>query len=378
MTATHKPMTPGERFMKAISFESVDRIPMMDFGYWRETIDNWHKQGLPAAVDSTEEVEAYFGLDRGFETNLVNYWADNGPVGIMWGIWPEFTKVKVGETEDTIIYEGEIGRIVESKAGSIPAHEKSPVETMADFQRLVVPRMNAWDPTRVTPEFAGMLERGKAQGQAIGTWIDGFYAWPRILMGPTNLLYAFYDDPDLLHAIQREHTNFIKSWIDMVLTYTQIDYVYFFEDMAYNHGSFISNDTFDEFLLPYYHEVVSYMRGKGIQKMLVDSDGNTVKLCDKFVEAGIDCHSPLQINSGSQPAEIRKRQPKLALIGGIDKLTLSRTRADIDKELEKIPPLLETGGYIPALDHRVQPDVPMANYQYYVERKREILEKYRY
>ena len=158
--------------MKAISFESVDRIPMMDFGYWRETIDYWHKQGLPADVDSTEEVEAYFGLDRGFETNLVNYWADNGPVGIMWGIWPEFTKVKVGETEDTIIYEGEIGRIVESKAGSIPAHEKSPVETMADFQRLVVPRMNAWDPTRVTPEFAGMLERGKAQGQAIGTLAD--------------------------------------------------------------------------------------------------------------------------------------------------------------------------------------------------------------
>ncbi len=165
MTATHKPMTPGERFMKAISFESVDRIPMMDFGYWRETIENWHKQGLPAEVDSTEEVEAYFGLDRGFETNLVNYWADNGPVGIQWGIWPEFTKVKVGETEDTIIYEGEIGRIVESKAGSIPAHEKSPVETMADFERLVVPRMNAWDPTRVTPEFAGMLERGKAPGR---------------------------------------------------------------------------------------------------------------------------------------------------------------------------------------------------------------------
>ena len=183
MAAQNKQMTPGERFMKAISFESVDRIPMMDFGYWRETIDNWHQQGLPAEVDSTEAVEAYFGMDRGFETNLVNYWADNGPVGIMWGIWPEFTKVKVGETEDTIIYEGEIGRIVESKAGSIPAHEKSPVETMADFERLVVPRMNPWDPTRITPEFEGMLARGKAQGQAIGTWIDGFYAWPRILMG---------------------------------------------------------------------------------------------------------------------------------------------------------------------------------------------------
>ncbi len=372
-------MTPGERFLKAISFESVDRIPMMDFGYWRETIDNWHKQGLPDYVNSTEEVEAYFGLDRGFETNLVNYWGDNGPVGIMWGIWPEWTKVKVAETDEVIVYEGEIGRIVESKtSGSIPAHEKSPVETMDDFERLVVPRMNAWDPTRVTPELEGMIARGKAQGQAIGTWIDGFYAWPRILMGPTNLLYAFYDDPELLHAIQREHTKYIKQWIDMVLTHTQIDYVYFFEDMAYNNGSFISDETFDEFMMPYYHEVVGYMRSRGIKKMLVDSDGNTVKLTDKFVEAGMDCHSPLEINSGSQPAVIRERHPKLALIGGVDKLTLAATRADIDRELAKLPPILEKGGYIPALDHRVQPDVPMANYQYYIDRKRKILEKYCY
>ncbi len=372
-------MTPGERFLKAISFESVDRIPMMDFGYWRETIDNWHKQGLPDYVNSTEEVEAYFGLDRGFETNLVNYWGDNGPVGIMWGIWPEWTKVKVQETDEVIVYEGEIGRIVESKtSGSIPAHEKSPIENMADFERLVVPRMNAWDPTRVTPALEGMIARGKEQGQAIGTWIDGFYAWPRILMGPTNLLYAFYDDPDLLHAIQREHTEYIKQWIDMVLTHAQIDYVYFFEDMAYNNGSFISDETFDEFMMPYYHEVVGYMRSKGIQKMLVDSDGNTVKLTDKFVEAGMDCHSPLEINSGSQPAVIRKRHPKLALIGGVDKLTLAGTRADIDLELAKLPPILEKGGYIPALDHRVQPDVPMANYQYYIDQKRKILEKYCY
>lgn len=372
-------MTPGERFLKAISFESVDRIPMMDFGYWRETIENWHQQGLPADVNSTEEVEAYFGLDRGFETNLVNYWADNGPVGIMWGIWPEWTKVKVAETDDVIIYEGEIGRIVESKtSGSIPAHEKSPVATMADFERLVVPRMNAWDPTRVMPELEGMIARGREQGQAIGTWIDGFYAWPRILMGPTNLLYAFYDDPDLLHAIQREHTEYIKQWIDMVLTHTKIDYVYFFEDMAYNNGSFISDETFDEFMMPYYHEVVGYMRSKGIRKMLVDSDGNTVKLTDKFVEAGMDCHSPLEINSGSQPAVIRERHPKLALIGGVDKLTLAATRADIDRELAKLPPILEKGGFIPALDHRVQPDVPMANYRYYIDQKRKILEKYCY
>lgn len=170
-------MTPGERFMRCLNFESVDRIPVMDFGYWRETIDAWHKQGLPAEVDSTEEVERYFGCDRGFETNLVNYWGDNGPVGIEWRAWPRWTKEVISETEDTITYGGEVGIITENKhSESIPFQSRYPVETMEDFERIVVPRLNGKDKTRVTPSFAPMLQRAHDEKQAVGAWIDGFFA----------------------------------------------------------------------------------------------------------------------------------------------------------------------------------------------------------
>lgn len=372
-------MTPRERFMKCISFESVDRIPVMDFGYWPETIAAWHSQGLPENINSTEEVERYFGNDRGFETNLVNYWGDSGPTGIEWRIWPPWTKEVISETEETITYGGEVGVIVENKiSGSIPFQSKYPVETMADFERLVIPRMDAKDPTRLRPSFFDMIKRSKEEQHAIGAWIDGFFAWPRILMGPENLLMAYYDDPELIHAIQRHHTQFVKQWIDVVWSHTPLDYACFFEDMAYNHGSFISPATFDEFLMPYYHELIAYLREKGVKKILIDSDGNSVKLTDKFVEAGADGHYPLEINSGAYPEVIRERHPRLALIGGINKLALAVDRSAIDQELSKLPPILEKGGFIPGLDHRVQPDVPMANYQYYIEKKREILEKYCY
>ena len=91
---------------------------------------------------------------------------------------------------------------------------------------------------------------------------------------------------------------------------------------------------------------------------------------------GVDGHYPLEINSHAYPEEIRKRHPRFALIGGINKLALAEDRGAIDKELSKLPPLIEQGGYIPGLDHRCQPGVPMANYQYYIEKKRELLEKY--
>ena len=175
-------MAPGERFMRALSFQSVDRIPVMDFGYWRETIDEWHQQGLPADVNTTEQVEAYFGCDRGFETNLINYFGDDGPVGIEWGIWPPFSKILVEET-------AEPGSTRESAAGfwniNFRQHELPEQIPAGNHGRLSEKSAFPSGPMGPNPGAArleAMLRRGKEQGQAVGLWIDGYLAWPRILM----------------------------------------------------------------------------------------------------------------------------------------------------------------------------------------------------
>jgi len=371
-------MTPKERFMKILSFEQPDRIPLMDFGYWKETIDLWHKQGLPKEVSSTEEVEKYFGLDRGFETNLINYWGDNGPIGILWREYPVFSKEIISETDTTVTFGGEVGLIIENKyTGSIPFQEKYPVESPEEFRKKITSkRFNARDEGRITPEFPGMLKRAKEEELPIGLWIDGFLAWPRELVGIENLAYLYYDDPDFVHAMQKQHIEFIKDYVKMALEKTTLDYACVFEDMCYKNGCLISPQTFNDFMKPYYLEMIDFLHQQGIKKILVDSDGNSVQLTDWLVDVGVDGHYPLEINSGALPEVIRERHPNLVLIGGVDKRQLEMGKGEIDKELDKLPPLLEKGGFIPALDHRVHPQVPMANYQYYLERKRKILEKY--
>jgi uroporphyrinogen decarboxylase len=59
--------------------------------------------------------------------------------------------------------------------------------------------------------------------------------------------------------------------------------------------------------------------------------------------------------------------------GGVDKRPLTVGPEAIDKELERIKPLIDDGGYIPMLDHSATPDTPYENYCYFLEHLKKIL-----
>ena len=60
-------------------------------------------------------------------------------------------------------------------------------------------------------------------------------------------------------------------------------------------------------------------------------------------------------------------------MGGVNKIALIQGPSEIDKELDRIAPLIEEGGYIPMVDHRVPPDVSLKNYIYYLRTKRKTI-----
>jgi len=65
--------------------------------------------------------------------------------------------------------------------------------------------------------------------------------------------------------------------------------------------------------------------------------------------------------------------PELRIRGGIAKQPLVEGGKAIDRELERIRPLLEQGGYIPHLDHLVPPDIPYSHYCDYLDKKRKLI-----
>jgi hypothetical protein len=45
---------------------------------------------------------------------------------------------------------------------------------------------------------------------------------------------------------------------------------------------------------------------------------------------------------------------------------LAESPAAIDAELRRIAPLIREGGYIPMLDHSATPNIPYADYRYFM------------
>ena len=103
----------------------------------------------------------------------------------------------------------------------------------------------------------------------------------------------------------------------------------------------------------------------------LDSDGNTEVLLPLMIEAGINCHWPLEVAAGMDPIKIHQKYGKnLALAGGIDKRELAKGKEAIRKEIER--KIGRDGGYIPSVDHTIPPDVSLENFLYYEELKRGI------
>jgi uroporphyrinogen-III decarboxylase len=152
------------------------------------------------------------------------------------------------------------------------------------------------------------------------------------------------------------------------------DYVFLNEDLSMKNGPLLSPDTYRRFILPEMKRLVAFFKGAGVRWIIVDTDGNCELVIPLFLEAGVDAIWPMERASDMDPLALRRRFGRdLRLWGGVDKRVLARDAAAIDAHLREFQPLIADGGFIPTVDHLVPPDVPLANFEHYMERKRQLL-----
>jgi uroporphyrinogen decarboxylase len=207
--------------------------------------------------------------------------------------------------------------------------------------------------------------------------MHGLFGLPRDLMGLVAQSTMYYTDPKLIRDVNDHLTSLFLAVLEEVCARVDLDFVYFWEDLAFKNGPLISPWLFDEFVVPYYKQLTGFLRERGVNVICVDTDGDFRLLIPGFLEGGVTGFYPFEVMAGMDVVAVRKEYPRLHIQGGLDKTKLAAGTAAIDAELEaKLPYMLSRGGYIPYCDHLVPPDVSWENFSYYRMRLREYVERH--
>jgi hypothetical protein len=320
------PETVRSRFRKVLAGERPeDRLPVVEWAtWWDQTIRRWEGEGLPAGM-SKSDIKRYFGQDMDYQ-----FW--------------------FGQPDND---------------APRPAHHGAPrIATMAEYEA-ALPHLYP-EPFRFDGgEWPRAIAEQAAGDAVIWFTVSGFFWWPRTLLGIEGHLFAFYDQPELMHRINRDQVAFIRRCIDAICAVCTPDFMTFGEDMSYNHGPMIGKDLYDEFMAPYYREIVPLLRERGIT-VIIDSDGGVEPLIPWFEEVGIEGILPLERMAGVDVTRIRAKHPDWRMIGGYDKTVMHLGEDAVRAEFDRLLPAMRTGGFIPSIDHQTPPGVSLAQYREYL------------
>jgi hypothetical protein len=316
---------------RLLAFQSVPRLPIIEWAtWWGESTARWLAEGMPP-YENNVELMRYFGLDL-----LVQEWFCPRNAGCPRAAGHGASIIKDAGHYDELLAQG----------------------ALYDERLLALPNFK---------RYARDIDSGNA---AHWFTLEGFFWFPRTLLGIERHLLAFYDEAELVHRINRDLVAFYKRLLPWLFDQFQPDFMTFAEDMSYNHGSMISEQQFDEFMLPYYRELVDDIKQHGC-KVLIDSDGNVSECLPWFERAGIEGVLPLERQAGVNVAAIRQQHPRLLMIGAFDKMLMHRGEKAMREEFERLMPVARQGGFIISVDHQTPPGVSLDDYRLYLKLFRE-------
>ena len=318
-------MTEKDRFLATLLGGTADRFPFFDLEPSDETVRMWRRQGLP----SRTSVAKYFDL--------------------------------------------ELHRDVGLQVRSAPFYRKAP-DLLSDpdsFRRHYDPD----DHRRYPRGFAKKCERWNRAGRVVYVVASGGGLLQMLGVGDWDTLVAACEAlvrrPEAVEELMERTFDFHCECLERVLSQVSVDYASFYEPIASNAGPVVSPEMFRRFALPGYRKVLELLQKHDVPlRILCTTGGDLGSLLPMLVDAGINGLWISNIMSANMEYSKLRREygPEVALIGGIDSTALSRDEATVRRAvMDTVPPLLESGRYLPCLDDRPRDNSSFSLYGLYRE-----------
>ncbi|MDR1692586.1 MAG: hypothetical protein LBR72_04445 [Oscillospiraceae bacterium] len=366
-------MTNRERQHAIFHYEAYDRLPAVHFGWWSETLEKWCAEGHLTREEITEcydgtEKDKTVGGKLGFD---YNYYTVTGGLR---DLYPYFEGATVREFPDGSKHlRNADGAIVLWKpdANGIPAEIGHTLVDRESWEEHYLPRLR-WSDDRVAGRW---LDAIKCEDDPLGLHCGSLFGRMRDWMGVEGVSYLLADDEELYDEIVQTLADLQYAVVEKVLASgRKFDFAHFWEDIAFRTGPLINPAVFEEKIGPQYKRFTALCARYGIDIVSVDCDGAPDSLIPTWLNNGVNTMFPIEVGvwDGSFAPWREKYGKALRGVGGMDKRVFARDYAAVDREMERLKPIVELGGYIPCPDHRIPPDAVWENVQYYCERFRRV------
>ena len=378
-------MNNRDRTLSVLNYKPYDRLPVVHFGFWSETLLKWADEGHLAREEANSwgdgnPTDAVISRKLGFDFNYYSCFQPNP------NLMPAFEPKVIRELPDggTHVLNGlGVVELHQPGAGSIPAEIDYLFKDRSSWEELFKPRFQ-FSPERVEKSLVRVndtmvpFDRGGREflkkderDYLYGLHCGSLYGTMRSMIGMENLCYLATDDEILYTEVIDTMADLCYQCVKYILeTGAKFDFAHFWEDICFKNGPMVAPSVFMEKVGPHYRRITELVKAHGITIVSLDCDGLIDSLIPTWFENGVNTMFPIEVGTwNASIAPWRTMYGRgLRGVGGMNKVVFAMNRADIDAEIERLKPLVDLGGFIPCPDHRIAPDAKWDNVRYYCDR----------
>jgi len=349
-------MTTYERMKRMYEHKEADRIPIVDV-LWNSTRERWQEQGMPAGLDLSE----YFDID-----SIPKIEVDNSF---------RFEVKILEETEEYIIHTTPWGSTFRDwkHKGSTPEAIDYKIISPDEWYKAKGRMIPSQD--RVDWDFLkANYKRWREQGYWVrGRLFFGFDVAHTYAVGTERFLIALIEEPEWCVDMFNHYLDVSLALQDLVWNAGyEFDEISWDDDLAYKLNQFFSVKTYRELLKPVHKRAIEWAHKKGI-KAHMHSCGEISPFIPEFIDIGLDGINPLEVKSGLDPVELKKKYGKDILFRGGNDIIFWDSFEMAESEMKKVVPAMkESGGYIFASDHSIPDSVKLDTYKKIVALAKEL------
>lgn len=366
-------MTERERFIRTVTFDNPDRVPLTCGGGRESTLRRWHSEGLPEGEAPQRYVMKELGIELPPPHEDSGFFVNSRMI-------PTFEEKVLKHANGHYIVRDWMGAITEISDQYDYTYIRNAIDFVTrKWHRFPVTGRAEWesmkqryDPMaqgRIPEDIQALGGRLKNRDYTISIDINGPFWQLREWMGMEELCIAFLDRPELVAEMIDFWADFVEKLLERVLPYVDVDHLHLHEDMAYKAHSMLSPKMTCQYLQPVYERWGALAKKYGVPVYSMDSDGFIEELIPIWIDSGMILCDPIEVAAGNDIVHFRQSFGKsMAYQGGIDKRAIAAGGDILEREIKRVlPPLLKDGGYIPACDHGIPGDVSFDNYRHYIK-----------